>query len=419
MTIKPAEVGKGFVFRRVDLYGKPEIIPLSSNVTELVRSTTISNGNAKVHTIEHVLSALAGCGVDNAIIELDASEPPILDGSARPFVNLVLEAEPVEQEKEREYYQLPEPLSVTSGNRSMIALPYDGFRITCTSADDRGSHVQHLSIDLDPETFVAQIAPARTFTVYEDIEELLKLGKIRGGSLDSAIVIKGDKILSKEPLRFEDEFVRHKILDIVGDLALLGKPLKAHIIAVRPGHSLNSDLTGKIAERMKKKGKPSREKKKNKSVVLPDETELDVRRVLDVLPHRFPFVMIDRVISIEGNEVLVGIKNVTINEPFFTGHFPGHPVMPGVLQLEAMAQAAGILLLRRSSSEGKVAFFMSADKVKFRKPVVPGDQLVITATLEKVRGNKLATARVECMVNEKAVSSASLMFSIVDAGDES
>lgn len=419
MTIKPAEVGKGFVFRRVDLYGKPEIIPLSSNVTELVRSTTISNGNAKVHTIEHVLSALAGCGVDNAIIELDASEPPILDGSARPFVNLVLEAEPVEQEKEREYYQLPEPLSVTSGNRSMIALPYDGFRITCTSADDRGSHVQHLSIDLDPETFVAQIAPARTFTVYEDIEELLKLGKIRGGSLDSAIVIKGDKILSKEPLRFEDEFVRHKILDIVGDLALLGKPLKAHIIAVRPGHSLNSDLTGKIAERMKSKGKPSQEKKKNKSVVLPDETELDVRRVLDVLPHRFPFVMIDRVISIEGNEVLVGIKNVTINEPFFTGHFPGHPVMPGVLQLEAMAQAAGILLLRRSSSEGKVAFFMSADKVKFRKPVVPGDQLVITATLEKVRGNKLATARVECMVNEKAVSSASLMFSIVDAGDES
>jgi UDP-3-O-[3-hydroxymyristoyl] N-acetylglucosamine deacetylase/3-hydroxyacyl-[acyl-carrier-protein] dehydratase len=325
----------------------------------------------------------------------------------------------VEQEKEREYYQLPEPLSVTSGNRSMIALPYDGFRITCTSADDRGSHVQHLSIDLDPETFVAQIAPARTFTVYEDIEELLKLGKIRGGSLDSAIVIKGDKILSKEPLRFEDEFVRHKILDIVGDLALLGKPLKAHIIAVRPGHSLNSDLTGKIAERMKSKGKPSQEKKKNKSVVLPDETELDVRRVLDVLPHRFPFVMIDRVISIEGNEVLVGIKNVTINEPFFTGHFPGHPVMPGVLQLEAMAQAAGILLLRRSSSEGKVAFFMSADKVKFRKPVVPGDQLVITATLEKVRGNKLATARVECMVNEKAVSSASLMFSIVDAGDES
>jgi UDP-3-O-[3-hydroxymyristoyl] N-acetylglucosamine deacetylase/3-hydroxyacyl-[acyl-carrier-protein] dehydratase len=300
----------------------------------------------------------------------------------------------------------------------MIALPYDGFRITCTSADDRGSHVQHLSIDIDPEIFVAQIAPARTFTVYEDIEELLKLGKIQGGSLDSAIVIKGDKILSKEPLRFEDEFVRHKILDIVGDLALLGKPIKAHIIAVRPGHALNSDLTKKILERMESRGKEVSQNKENKSVVLPDETQLDVRRILDVLPHRFPFVMIDRVISMEGDKVLVGIKNVTINEPFFTGHFPGHPVMPGVLQLEAMAQAAGILLLRRSSSEGKVAFFMSADKVKFRKPVVPGDQLVITATLEKVRGNKLATASVICTVNEKAVSSANLMFSIVDAGED-
>jgi UDP-3-O-[3-hydroxymyristoyl] N-acetylglucosamine deacetylase/3-hydroxyacyl-[acyl-carrier-protein] dehydratase len=301
----------------------------------------------------------------------------------------------------------------------MIALPHDGFRITCTSADDRGSHVQHLSIDLDSETYVAQVSPARTFTVYEDIEELLKLGKIRGGSLDSAIVIKGDKILSKEPLRFDDEFVRHKILDIVGDLALLGKPLKAHIIAVRPGHSLNADLTKKILGRMTGKEKLVSDKKKSKSVVLPDETELDVRRVLDVLPHRFPFVMIDRVTSIEGNEVLVGVKNVTINEPFFTGHFPGHPVMPGVLQLEAMAQAAGILLLRRSSSEGKVAFFMSADKVKFRKPVVPGDQLIITATLEKVRGNKLATASVVCKVDDKPVSSASLMFSIVDAGEES
>ncbi len=419
LTIKPSDVNQGIIFRRIDLFGKPEINPVSSNVTDLIRSTTISNGNAKVHTIEHVLSALNGCGIDNVIIELNASEPPIMDGSARPFVNLIFEAEPIEQEMDRDSYLLPEPLSVTSGNRSMIALPYDGFRITCTSADDRGSHVQHLSIDIDPETFVAQIAPARTFTVYEDIEELLKLGKIQGGSLDSAIVIKGDKILSKEPLRFEDEFVRHKILDIVGDLALLSKSIKAHIIAVRPGHALNAELTKKIAERMESKGQAVSRKKEKISVVLPDETQLDVRRILDVLPHRFPFVMIDRVISMEGNEELVGIKNVTINEPFFTGHFPGHPVMPGVLQLEAMAQAAGILLLRRSSSDGKVAFFMSADKVKFRKPVVPGDQLVITATLEKVRGNKLATASVSCSVNEKVVSSANLMFSIVDAGEDS
>ncbi len=415
LTIKPAAIGTGYVFRRTDLYGKPEIRPLTENVTDLVRSTTITNGNAKVHTIEHVLSALRGCGIDNAEIELDASEPPIMDGSARPFVNLILEGEPVDQDGEREFIELSEPISVSSGNRSIIALPHDGLRITCTSADDRGSHVQHLSIDVDPETYIAQLAPARTFTIYEEIEELLKIGKIRGGSLDSAIVIKGDQILSKEPLRFEDEFVRHKILDIVGDFSLLGKALKAHIIAVRPGHSLNSELVGKILERSNTKKKSN---KSSKAFVLPDETELDVRRVLDVLPHRFPFVLVDRVVSIEGNETLIAIKNVTINEPFFPGHFPGHPVMPGVLQLEAMAQAAGILLLRMSSSEGKVAFFMSADKVKFRRPVVPGDQLRIIARIDKVRGNKLATANVECMVGEKVVSSANLMFSIVDAGDE-
>ena len=416
LTLKPALPNSGFLFRRTDLYGKPEIKPTFENITDLVRSTTITNGNAKVHTIEHVLSALVGCGIDNAEIELDASEPPIMDGSSRPFVNLIMEAEPIEQVAERKFIEITEPVSVTSGNRSIIALPYDGFRVTCTSADDRGIHVQHLSIDLDAESYVAQIAPARTFTIYEEIEELLKIGKIQGGSLDSAIVIKGDKVLSKEPLRFDDEFVRHKILDIVGDFSLLGKRLKAHVIAVRPGHSLNSELVAKIIETSAgKKGKTSVGSTPRKSIVLPEETELDVRRVLDVLPHRFPFVLIDRVISIDGDESLTALKNVSVNEPFFPGHFPGHPVMPGVLQLEAMAQAAGILLLRKSSSEGKVAFFMSADKVKFRKPVVPGDQLIIVANLDKIRGNKIATAKVECKVGDQVVSSASLMFSIVDA----
>ena len=416
LTLKPALPNSGFLFRRTDLYGKPEIKPTFENITDLVRSTTITNGNAKVHTIEHVLSALVGCGIDNAEIELDASEPPIMDGSSRPFVNLIMEAEPIEQEAERKFIEITEPVSVTSGNRSIIALPYDGFRVTCTSADDRGIHVQHLSIDLDAESYVAQVAPARTFTIYEEIEELLKIGKIQGGSLDSAIVIKGDKVLSKEPLRFDDEFVRHKILDIVGDFSLLGKRLKAHVIAVRPGHSLNSELVAKIIETSAgKNGKTSVGSTPRKSIVLPEETELDVRRVLDVLPHRFPFVLIDRVISIDGDESLTALKNVSVNEPFFPGHFPGHPVMPGVLQLEAMAQAAGILLLRKSSSEGKVAFFMSADKVKFRKPVVPGDQLIIVANLDKIRGNKIATAKVECKVGDQVVSSASLMFSIVDA----
>ena len=419
LTFKPAEPNTGYTFKRVDLYGKPEIKPEVSLVHDLVRSTTISNGNAKVHTIEHVLSALSGCGIDNVIIELDSSEPPILDGSARPFVELIMESGPIEQEKDRDYLELKEPICVGRGNRSIVAIPHDGLKITCTSSDDRGAHVQHLSVDIDSDFYTLNIAPARTFTLYEDIEKLLKLGKIRGGSLDSAIVIKGDKIMSKEPLRFEDEFVRHKILDIVGDLCLLGKPLKAHLIAVRPGHALNSELSQKIIESLSNKQKSNDAEKSlqqdRKSFVLPEETELDVRRILDVLPHRYPFVLLDRVIKIEGQESLTALKNVTINEPFFNGHFPGHPVMPGVLQLEAMAQAAGVLLLRRASSESKVAFFMSADKVKFRKPVVPGDQLIIKAELIKVRGDKLATAAVSCSVANKEVSSANLMFSVVNA----
>ena len=257
----------------MDLYGRPEIRPTSSSVTELVRSTTISNGNAKVHTIEHILSALIGCGIDNAVIEIDASEPPILDGSAKLFVDLINEAEPVDLNVDRKFLKIQEPLSVSSGNRSLIALPHDGLKITCTSADDRGVHVQHLSIDIDPENYMSEIAPARTFTLYEDIEELLKMGKIRGGSLDSAVVIKGGQIMSKEPLRFEDEFVRHKILDVVGDLSLLGKPLHAHIIAVRPGHALNSELAAKILEHASSKPKP-RPEVNQKSFVSPEETNL-------------------------------------------------------------------------------------------------------------------------------------------------
>lgn len=417
LTLKPAPVNHGVVFRRVDLFGKPEIRPEVSQVTDLVRSTTISQGHTKIHTVEHVLSALHGCGVDNVLIEMDASEPPILDGSAKHYVNLLMEAEPVEQDADREYYVLDEPVSVTEGNRSLIALPFDGLKVTCTSADDRGIHTQHLSIEIDPEVFAAQIAPARTFTIYEDIEELIKLGKIRGGSLDSAIVIKGDKILSKEPLRFKDEFVRHKILDIIGDILLLGRPLKAHIVAVRPGHALNSKLTQILADKMN--GRKKQQKRASGGLVMAHETSLDIRRVLDTLPHRYPFLMVDRVVEFTDQDSLVAIKNVTINEPYFTGHFPGHPVMPGVLQIEAMAQAAGILMLRRISSEGKVAFFMSCDKVKFRRAVTPGDQIEIRVKLTKNRGNRIGVAEAECRVDGKLTSNAELMFSIIDAEEAS
>ena len=420
LTMKPAPADHGVVFRRTDLHGSPEIRPRVDQVTDLVRATTIQSGHAKIHTVEHVLSALHGCGIDNVVIEMNASEPPIMDGSARPFVNLILQGEPVEQGSEREYFELDTPVSVTRGNSSIIALPSDEFKISCTSADDRGIHTQHLSLTIDPEVYQSQIAAARTFTIYEDIEELLKLGKIRGGSLDCAVVLRGDKIISKEPLRFKDEFVRHKILDIIGDVLLLGMPLKAHIVATRPGHAINAELTkvlfAKLQERKQNGGK-KREKPAGPAIVLETETSLDIRRVLDTLPHRYPFLMIDRIVEFTNPDELVALKNVTINEPYFQGHYPGNPVMPGVLQIEAMAQAAGVLMLRRISVEGKTALFMSCDKVKFRRAVRPGDQLLIRVKLTKSRGNKIGVAEAECTVNGQAASSAELMFAVVDNAD--
>ena len=420
LTIKPGAPNTGIVFRRTDVFGKPEIRPVSEMVTELERKTTVTSDTIKLHTIEHVLSALSGMSIDNAIVELDASEPPIVDGSARPFTTLIHQAGIVEQDAVREVFTLTQPITINEGSRSIIALPFDGLRITCTSADDRGIHTQHLTIDVDPETYEAQIAPARTFTIYEDIEELLKKGLIQGGSLDSAIILKGDKVVSKEPLRFKEELVRHKILDIIGDIVLAGVRLKAHIIAVRPGHALNSRLAAAIRKQwLESKEKKTKPQTKVETPTAPLGNALDIRQILNALPHRYPFVMVDRVVKMESDS-LVAIKNVTINEPFFQGHFPGQPVMPGVLQVEAMAQAAGLIMLGRVANDEapKVVFFMSADKVKFRKAVTPGDTLEIRAKLTKVRG-RIAAAECECLVNNETVSSAELLFTIADSPAQS
>jgi len=429
LTILPATENHGIVFRRVDLYGKPELTMRPDGTgNDLVRQTTLSDGNTSVHTPEHLLSALVGCGIDNVVIELDGKECPILDGSARPYVYLIEQAGPVQQNADRDFIVVKEPVTLSVKASSLIALPYDGLKITCTSADDRGIHTQHLSLDINPETYAAEIAPARTFTIYEDIEPLIKMGKIQGGSLDCAIILKGDKVISKEPLRYNDEFVRHKILDILGDLALLGRPLKGHIVAVRPGHALNNKLVRAIVAKDEEQNTREQDREERAIVaaqtpepahrrlktVVPGETTLDIRRVLDILPQAFPFVMIDRVIDFSKEDELVAIKNVTINEPFFQGHYPGNPVMPGVLQLEAMAQAAGIIMLKRTSTEGKIAFFMTADNVKFRKPVRPGDTLTINVKITRVKGSVIA-AHGECTVDGKAVSSADLLFTFKDA----
>ncbi|HEX9782849.1 MAG TPA: bifunctional UDP-3-O-[3-hydroxymyristoyl] N-acetylglucosamine deacetylase/3-hydroxyacyl-ACP dehydratase [Opitutaceae bacterium] len=417
LTLKPAPVGRGILFRRTDLPDSPEIKPDISLVTDLVRATTITSGGASLHTVEHVLGALHGCGIDNVIIEMNASEPPILDGSAKPFVNAIMEGVPIEQDSDRDYFVLDEPISIQREGSSIIALPADCLKISCTSADNREIHAQHLSLEITPDVFATQIAAARTFTVYEDIEPLIQMGKIKGGSLDCAVILRGDKIISKEPLRFKDEFVRHKILDIIGDITLLGVPLKAHIIATLPGHAINAELTKALhARRLEKKKAPK--KKARPSVPAASETSLDIRRIIETIPHRYPFVMIDRIIEFIGDSELMAIKNVTINEPYFIGHFPNNPVMPGVLQLEAMAQAAGIIMLRRTANEGRTAFFLSADKVKFRRPVRPGDQVIINAKITKTRGEKLATAECTCTVDGQVVSSAELMFAFADEEEQ-
>ena len=420
LKIKPAPVNHGIVFKRMDLPEKPEIRPDITLVTDLVRNTTIASGHTKVHTIEHILSALTGCGIDNALIEMDASEPPILDGSSRAFAESIINAVPLEQDQQREFFELAEPVYIEEGDRSIVALPYDGFKVTCTSADDRGIHTQHLSLDIDPEVYVREIASARTFTIYEDIEALLKQGKIKGGSLDTAIVIRGGKMMSKEPLRFVDEFVRHKILDIVGDLTLLGKPLKGHIIANKTGHSLNAKLTKAIAKKMIGKNSlaiNSHSSVQNNLASINNtnltKNTIDIKKILKLFPHKYPFLLLDRVLEVSDDLMSIkAIKNVTINEPYFQGHFPNNPVMPGVLQIEAMAQAAGILFLKKVKDPSLTPYFMSCDKVKFRKIVIPGDQLYIEVIIKKYRNNKFGTAEGICSVDGKTVSHGELMFTV-------
>jgi UDP-3-O-[3-hydroxymyristoyl] N-acetylglucosamine deacetylase/3-hydroxyacyl-[acyl-carrier-protein] dehydratase len=410
VRVGPGAENSGIIFRRVDLIGQPELRPNIDAVGDLVRCTTLASGDVRIHTVEHLLSAIAGLAVDNVTVEIDGEEAPILDGSAREFANLIQQAGIVEQRCERKEFALQQPLCISEGKRTIIAVPYDGLRITCTSADDRDLHTQHLSLDITPENYFSQIAPARTFTLYEDIEPLLKMGKIRGGTLDSAIVLKGDKILSKEPLRFRDEFVRHKILDILGDLTLLGIPLRAHVIAVRPGHAFNACFVKELRNRME-----ARKQAVTPPLAIGGDAipSLNIRQIINLIPHRYPFLMVDRVLE-ASDDRLLAIKNVSINEPFFTGHFPGRPVFPGVLQIEAMAQAAGLMMLRKADMAGKLAYFMSCDQVKFRRIVEPGDQLLIEVKLVQQRAGKIAVAECACRVGNQTASSAKLMFTLAD-----
>ena len=411
LKLHPAPANHGIKFKRKDLPDEPTIDAKIDNLKMVERATTIGEGSVRVHTVEHVLAALSAMGVDNAVVEMDANEPPIGDGSARPYVDVIKRAGVIAQEAPRRFFEVREPMHVESKTGALLVLlPDDKFRISCTQAGPNNRFTQYLSMEITPTIFEREIAPARTFVYYEDVEPLMEKNLIKGGSLENAVVVRGEAVLSKEPLRFEDEFVRHKILDVVGDLALTGCRIRGHLIAVKPGHAANAELARALA----------REQVRRSALAVPrsiprGDGGLDSEQIMQILPHRYPFLMVDRIISFEeGGTKCIGLKTVTINEPFFQGHFPGHPVMPGVMQVEAMAQVASLLLFKLAKTTSKIGYFMSADDVKFRKPVFPGDTMFIHAELTKHRGERLAKAKCHCVVNDAVVSEGELMFTFLD-----
>jgi UDP-3-O-[3-hydroxymyristoyl] N-acetylglucosamine deacetylase/3-hydroxyacyl-[acyl-carrier-protein] dehydratase len=410
LKLHPAPVDHGIKFKRKDLQDEPTIDARIDNLKTVERATTIGEGSVRVHTVEHVLAALSGMGVDNAIVEMDANEPPIGDGSAQPYVDLIKRAGVTAQEELRKFFDVRELVHVESKTGALlILLPDEKFRISCTQAGPNNRFAQYLSSEVTAAVFEREIAPARTFVFYEDVEPLMEKNLIKGGSLENAIVVRGDAVLSKEPLRFPDEFVRHKMLDIIGDLALIGRRIRGHLVAVKPGHAVNADLARVVV----------REQTRRSALAVtralpPSEGGFDTDEIMQILPHRFPFLMVDRIISFESETKCIGVKTVTINEPFFQGHFPGHPVMPGVMQVEAMAQVASILLFKLAKTTSRIGYFMSADGVKFRKPVFPGDTIFIHAELTKSRGERLAKAKCHCVVNDAVVSEGELMFTFLD-----
>jgi len=341
---------------------------------------------------------------------MDANEPPIGDGSAQLYVDLIKRAGVTVQEEPRKFFDVREPMHVESKTGALLVLlPDEKFRISCTQAGPNNRFTQFLSMEVTPTAFEREIAPARTFVYYEDVQPLMEKNLIKGGSLENAIVVRGEAVLSKEPLRFADEFVRHKILDIIGDLALVGRRIRGHVVAVKPGHATNAELVRALA----------REQTRRSAIAVPramptGDGGLDTDEVMKILPHRYPFLMVDRIIGFEGENKITGVKSITINEPFFQGHFPGHPVMPGVMQVEAMAQVASILLFKLTKTSSRVGYFMSADQVKFRKPVFPGDTIFIHAELTRARGNRLAKTKCHCVVNDAVVSEGELMFTFLD-----
>jgi len=407
----PAEPDSGIVFLRGDSRtgSAPVRIPADiSNLSKRARRTSLSNGSVGVETIEHVLAAVRGMDIDNVLIELSAEEVPSKEGSCLEFVQALAEAETLQQPAAKAPYVIDEPVSVSDGKAMLAALPgptdsldilYD---LDYSSTPSIGRQV--LAFRLGRDDFIGQLAPARTFLLQQEADEFRARGWGRHLTEQNIVVMGPDGPINNR-LRFADEHVRHKICDLIGDLALFGRPLCGRIVAYRSGHALNHALVRKLREALAAK---------QRARALAGEPAMDIRKIMRLLPHRYPFLMVDRIISMEGDRRALGIKNVSINEPFFQGHWPGQPVMPGVMILEAMAQLSGILLSRRLEHAGKIAVLLSMDKVKIRRMVRPGDQLLLEAEAVRVK-TRTGHCRCRAKVAEELVAEAEIRFMLVDA----
>ncbi|MFH1380343.1 MAG: UDP-3-O-acyl-N-acetylglucosamine deacetylase [bacterium] len=418
VEFRPADQNTGIVFVRDDLPGKPTIPASINQVLGVIRGTTLGNGIATVHTVEHILAVCNGLQVDNCFIHLDSNEPPVGDGSAMPFVEAIEKAGIRELDAERKIFYIETMIRYQSGETIIEAKPINtgSLKISYTIVYDAHPVIsrQQASFVITPDVFKREIAPARTFCFDYEIEALKRNNLVKGGSLDNAVVIGIDRIHCKGNLRFPDEFVRHKILDFIGDIFLLSCSFQADITAIKSGHGHNINFAKQAAPSLKQKSTGDKEENVNTRTLKGIEGKLlGLSEIQAIIPHRFPFLMIDRVKIIKELQTAVGYKYVSGNEQFFQGHFPGKPVMPGVLMIEAMAQTACVLFLSRPDLKNKLAFFMGIDKVKFRKPVEPGVvlELKVDVLRARERGGKV---RGEAFVDGVLVSEAEIIFAIVD-----
>lgn len=435
MTLKPATPGHGIKFQRIDLPGQPIVKADVDYVVETTRSTTLEHNGARVSTVEHIMAALAGTGVDNVLVELDGGEIPIMDGSAYAFIEAIEKIGLQNQDAKKVYYTIDTNISYYDEKKKveMVAMPAVDYRITCLI--DFNSPVlgtQHAKMK-GIEEFKTEIAPCRTFCFLHELEYQLSLNLIKGGDINNAIVVvdkpvteeeltrlakvfnretisvQKEGILNNIELRFPNEPARHKLLDVVGDLALIGYPINAHIIANRPGHASNVEFARAIKAYIKKN-------KHNKDLPVYDPNQppvFDTPRIERTLPHRYPMLLVDKIIEL-GEEKVVGIKNVTFNEHFFQGHFPSNPVMPGVLQLEALAQVGGILALNRvPDPENYDTYFLKIDNCKFKQKVVPGDTMILKMELLSPIRRGLVEMRGTVFIGNKVATEADMIAQII------